>query len=341
MSEPVGQHVVPKFYLKRFSRNGLIELLDREDLTKRAVKKGARSALVEDHFYSFETDQGLDTSVETLLATHIEKPAAEAIRRLIEGGRSLKAPGIRQPLSLFMAMQRVRGPAMREMLVEQFRASMRKLVTVAPPSEYIRVARLRGEEMTEEEAADVSDFARNGEYTVEVERQANLHLGMVLKTAVRMTPMLERRTWCILEFKDPVLVTCDEPIALVGRDPNVPGDAGGLLQAHAVLFTLDPRHALMMVRSDLRAEQERRAGTVAEAIAINRHIAFAAHRQIVRYPGTDPLVGITLPKRAPSVFVFNDIVAMQPNATEEGRAAYMAKIASGEITLHAPDDEAA
>jgi hypothetical protein len=341
MSEPKRHHLVSRFYLERFARDGVVEVVDRNDFSK-AFSSRVENALVGKHFYSFDTDQGRDTSVEKTLATHVEGPAALAIRRLVEGGRPLAAPGIREPLSMFMAMQRVRGPAVREMLVEQFKATTRKLVSIARPSEYQRMARPRGEEMTDEEAADASDFARNGDYTIEVEREANLHLGTVLKAAVEMAPMFESRIWSMFEFRDPVLVTCDEPIALVGRDQNVPGDAGGMMGAHAIVFTLDPRHALLMIRPDLRAEQERKLGGAADAVTINRHVAFGAHRQIVRYPGTDPLAGITLPKKASSVFVFDDIVAIQQNATEEARARFLGRVARGEVAFRrAPDDEAA
>jgi hypothetical protein len=340
MSEPVRHHTVPKFYLKRFAKDGHIELVERDDMSGPASKRGVRRALVEDHFYSFETDQGLDTSVEKMLATHVEEPGADAIRRLVERGRPLASPDIRAKLSLFMAMQRVRGPAVREMLVEQFKATARQLVTIAPPSEYVRMARLRGEDMTEEEAADAIDFAKNGAYTIEVERPANLHLGTAMQNATAIAPMFEARIWRLFEFKDPVLVTSDEPVAFVGPDQNVPGDAGGLARAHAVLFTLDPRHALLMIRPDLRAEQERRLASAADARTINLHVAFGAHRQIVRYPGTDPLAGITLPKRAPSVVVFDDIVMVQQNATEEARAKFLARVARGEVAFRrAPDDK--
>jgi hypothetical protein len=51
---------------------------------------------------------------------------------------------------------------------------------------------------------------------------------------------------------------------------------------------------------------------------INTHVAFHAHRFIVRHPGTDPLRGLNVPKKAPLVFSFGDMIAMSPNQSLPG-----------------------
>jgi hypothetical protein len=227
------------------------------------------------------------------------------------------------------------------MLIEHAKASARKVVSLAPPSEFMRVARETGDEISEEEATATAEFARRGEYTLETDREANLHLLTVLKPALDLAAWFNARTWRLLEFDEPVLVTCDEPVALVGEDPYAPGNAGGLVRAPEVVFPIGARHALLMIRPDLGSDEGRRHGTAKQADIINLHVAFGAHRFIVRHPGTDPLRGIVLPKKAPSAYVFGDIVAMQRNATQESRAKFLAKVGRGEAWFtQAPDDVA-
>jgi Protein of unknown function (DUF4238) len=298
------------------------------------------NALYAKHFYSLETDDGLDTSVEKFFGTDVEGPAAEAMRRLVEGGRPIIAPGVRDPLALFLGFQRVRGMAYREMLVEHSKATARQLAAMATPSEVQRIARARGEEMTDEEAADLAEFGNSGEFTVEVGRPSNLHLGSILKSAQAVAGLLEARSWRLIEFADPVLVTSDEPLGFIGDDLRKLGSGGGLIGAREIVFPLDPRHALQMVRPDFSAAQGRGIGTLPQAAIFNLHVAFAAHRFIVRHPGTDPLRGAVLPKKAPPVFVVNGVVGMEQNATEADRAEFLAKVARGEIQFtRAPVDD--
>jgi hypothetical protein len=339
MSDPVRHHIVPQFYLERFEEGGAFKLVDRNN-HGRSFPSNARHALAENDFYTVDTDEGRDTVVETMFSEHVEGPAATAVRRLVEEGRSLGGPGLRGPISLFLAFQWVRGPAWRNMMVEHSKASTRMLMSLAKPSDVVRTLQARGEEITAEEAAEIAADARGGNYDLVVERAANLHLGVALKAAVRLAPRLDARTWSIVEFDEPVLATCDDPVLLVGKDPLSPGEAGGIDGALRVVVPLDPRHALVMARPDVSAEQLRRRGNVDDARVINLHVAFHAHRFIVRTPGTNPLEGIVAPKKAPSVFVLRDMVIMQMHASEKRRAEYLAKVARGEIRFRvAPEDD--
>ena len=65
-------------------------------------------------------------------------PAAEAFRRLVEMGRPIAAPGIRAPISAFLGFQRVRGAAVRKMIVEHHKASFRKMLSMTTPAAVLR-----------------------------------------------------------------------------------------------------------------------------------------------------------------------------------------------------------
>jgi hypothetical protein len=135
-----------------------------------------------------------------------------------------------------------------------------------------------------------------------------------------MVPYFDQRVWCVLEFDDPVLFTCDEPVALVGNDPTAPGDAGGLARARAIVFPTDPHRALVLLAPWVEAFEGRYRGGPRDAEVINRHVAFNAHRFLARRPGVPSLDGMTIPKKAPSAFVPGNLIAMQPHASEAGQA---------------------
>jgi len=84
----------------------------------------------------------------------------------------------------------------------------------------------------------------------------------------------------------------------MGFKVHEPGDLVGLANAPAIAFTFDPWHALIMVRADLDQGHRRVDGTAEEAKVIKTHVAFSADRFIVRHPGTDPLWGLMVPKKA-------------------------------------------
>ena len=135
-----------------------------------------------------------------------------------------------------------------------------------------------------------------------------------------MVPYIYERTWRVLEFDEPCLVTSDEPVAFV-EDPNAPGGPrGGLKLAPQIVLPIDPRRALVMIHPKFDAEDCRARGTPRQAEIINLHVAFNAHRFIVRTPGTNPLAGMTVPEKAPPVAVVGGLIGMTQNFSAEAHA---------------------
>jgi hypothetical protein len=311
MSEPRLHHLVPQFLLKRFATvSGSLELIDRYDFA-RITPSFVPAALAVRDFYSLDTPNGLDASIEKLLATHVEGPAATAIRRLVDEGRSLAGPGIRIPIGIFLGFQKVRGPGDRHAMAEYHNAVTRLVASLAP-DDTVRAPRPR--RIREREVVETIELARAGKYEIVSERAADLHIDG-LDVALNMARDLESRTWQLLEFDEPVLATCDEPVVLMGRNVNLPGEPVGVLTAEAVAFATDPRHALIMIRRDLEAAPGRHRGSHAEAAVLNAHVAFAAFRHIVRRPGTDPLAELEVPKKAAPVWTVGNMVGIEQNAS--------------------------
>jgi hypothetical protein len=322
-SNPKRHHVVAKFYLKRFAVAENVELVRRDD-SQPPFLCGIERALAENYFYSVETDDGREPLGEEFLRDHVDGTGSEAIRRLFDEGRSLIAPGPREKLSFFLAFQYVRGYRVREAAVAQEKATAQVLSMMATPSEVKRIARLRGDEISDEQAADTAAFANSGKFKIEVARQANLHMAVSFPMVPELVKFFSGRHWRVLEYDEPTFITSDEPVALVGPDPAKLGSAGGLANAPEIVFPIDPRRALVMVRPDRPADEMWVPGTARQAEVINRHVAYGAHRFIVRMPGTNPLAGWTVPKKAPAVMVVpvdnGFLIGTTTNATEEQQA---------------------
>jgi hypothetical protein len=218
---------------------------------------------------------------------------------------------------------------MRHAAVEHMKVLSRELIEFATPKSVREVLQAKGDKISMKEVAEIVKFAQSGDYRLEVNHPSNLHLSGALKMALDAVLYFKARTWLLMRFSDPVLITSDEPVALVGRNPHAPGDAPGLMRAAQIVFPMDPRHALIMLRPDIAELESRVQGGPDQARIINSHVAFSAHRFLVRLPGTNPLDGMTFPKKAPSVFTEGDLVGLQFNASEKRRAETVEKVRRG------------
>ncbi|HZL17520.1 MAG TPA: DUF4238 domain-containing protein [Polyangia bacterium] len=334
MSEPKRHHTLPQFYMERFAVDGRVDVVDRDDPAKFFNAK-PRNVLREKHFYSVETDDGRDASLEKMFATQVEGPAAAAFKRVFDDGYSLDAPGRRAAISLFLAFQCVRGPGTRRDLVQQHETAAKAIAEFATPESLRSHLEKRGETITDEQMADVAKYAHLGQYELMAERAAELHLDILVKHALEMVPFIARRTWVVLEFGAPLLLTSDEPVGYVGQDIDEPGDAQGVAGSPQLVFPIDPCRALLMIRPDMPAESGRIMADRRSADVVNRHVAFNATRSLVRRPGTDPLAGLTVPTKAPASFSIGNMILFQPFSSEKARARVRAQVERGEMPFRA------
>jgi hypothetical protein len=96
--------------------------------------------------------------------------------------------------------------------------------------------------------------------------------------------------------------------------------------ARQIVFPIDPRRALVMVRRDLPADEGRFPAGAEQATIINRHVAFTGHRFLVRMPGTNPLAGLSLPTKAPAVFEAHGALGVGASESVEARVKLVRRI---------------
>jgi hypothetical protein len=331
VSESKLHHTVPQFYLDRFTRDGKVEVVDRNDLSK-FFPATPKNAVAETRFYSVPTAGGHDNSIETFFANHVEDPARSAFKRVFDDGYSLEAPGRKAPLALFLAFQYVRGPLTRRTLVQHYQVTAEALQAFAGPEGIRKREQKTGIPITDENRSALAAYlSRLGDPDVVAKQAKVRHLDMLTEQAFNLVPFFDGRTWCLYEFGAPLLLTSDEPVALVGRNFREPGGPAGIANALQIVFPVDPTRALILARPDLGVVPGRYSGDAEQARVINHHVAFNGYRHIVRIPGTNPLQGMTLEKQAPAAFQVGDIVGYQARVSEKARAKLVEKVARGEI----------
>jgi|RhiMetdeSRZDD1v2_1073273.scaffolds.fasta_scaffold122283_1 hypothetical protein len=197
------------------------------------------------------------------LLSRIEERAAGALDRLL-GGAFPPTGEDRASLTLLVGLQLVVGRGHRE--------------RSARAAEIL--AEVIGQRLPESEDAEAS-----------AEAPAESPAGL---TAVpHLARLLSLRTWQLVRFPGPLLLTSDTPAALWTRPGSPTARRWGLGGADEVRVPLDPRHALIIARHAPAGEVVRDLEE-RHARALNRTIAEAAHAWMYYHPGSDPLERVEL-----------------------------------------------
>lgn len=133
MGTPKRHHYLPRFYLEKFSRDGLLWVYDR--LTNEFRRQPPKDTAVELHRYSFRDATGqLDASMERVLS-RFENLAAPAIAKVEAGG--LPSKDERIAIAAFAAQINTRVPDSDKTargLEEYFHALFRDVLERNPPT---------------------------------------------------------------------------------------------------------------------------------------------------------------------------------------------------------------
>jgi hypothetical protein len=118
-------------------------------------------------------------------------------------------------------------------------------------------------------------------------------VGRSLASLPALARQLAARTWQMVRFPTPVLLTSDTPVVLWAPSAATKLYQVGLGSAHEVRVPLDARHALIVARRAPAGEIVRDLGE-RHARALNRTVAEAAAEWMYYHPQSDPLEGVEL-----------------------------------------------
>lgn len=119
-------------------------------------------------------------------------------------------------------------------------------------------------------------------------------VGRSLASMPALARQLAARTWQVVRFPAPVLLTSDTPVVLWAPSAAAKLYQVGLGSAHEVRVPLDARHGLIVARHAPAGEIVRDLGE-RQARALNRTVAEGAAEWMYYHPASDPLEGVELP----------------------------------------------
>lgn len=245
-------HFVPQMYLRRFAdTGGQVVLVDRDDLGQSETKT-AKQALRLDDFYGWDTglapDEVDDPAV--LDPEHIEKllgvfesRAAGAFDRMIQTGHPPTTVKDRYHLTNFIALQAARGQRFREDLSQMGTYAMRKHMLANTDPDLVRdwLAE-RGDPHDPDGVAAFIDRAYGPDGPCLVPGQAFAIQQALGFAMTQVVPTLWNRSWLVVTFDEPCLLTSDEPVvAFHPEDEPVTA-----MTAPCVMMAVDRTHLLVM-----------------------------------------------------------------------------------------------
>lgn len=294
-------HILPQMILRRFATTKeLITMHSREGI-RSPFQLAVRKACSEVGFYEIPKadvadchQEGHEPEIVESVLSGIEGAANAIITEILDGSFPISGEK-RFRLAFYLALQMSRGWSFRE--------------SINQTAQNILILHLEAT-MTDEWLADSiqKDGGRPSQRSIEDRRREILRnpprIEVGKSTAIQQSldvgmnellPHIYLRSWRILKFKDPCLLTSDNPFgywAPIDRRKDGPFGVG---DAPAVFFPLDRSTALSMTLR--RAEEQIVPSGQTRARQINYCVAVEAEKWIMHHPADAPLNGIEMPPK--------------------------------------------
>ena len=294
-------HLVPRFLLRRFARDGQLGLTDRgmrwRTLTsvERAARVGGFYTLGQEIPIAAEDEAEVERlapladileegpdgghflgpdSVEKLLSL-VEGVSKPSIDRLVSGPWPPSTED-RMSVALFVAMQLTRGQLFREDVDGMIRATQQAMIERNPDHYRKRWREIKGDEGLGDPLPDAIE-ALNGLTLVQDNK-----LGLMLASSMKTVPWFLARSWRLLCIDDPNFVISDEPVAMWTRRDGP--SAHGVSTADLIYVPVDARHCLQLAKAGSPLLPEARVDGTAKIRQANNTVAANAHRWIWFHP---------------------------------------------------------
>jgi hypothetical protein len=179
---------------------------------------------------------------------------------------------------------------------------LRRLEIVVGEREKLREARREAGQPQDDEAVDRAwiDLHRD---PVEVNADANHHLGHIRHLLPWVTEHLLGRWWLLTAFERKRLGTSDHPVVVVPNDRDVEHGIGtGIETADTIILPLTRRLGLALARRDTLASElavlddMKQEGSAATALWGNSVTSRHARRFLFHHPDDEPFRGLDLPQ---------------------------------------------
>ncbi|MFF5227050.1 DUF4238 domain-containing protein [Dactylosporangium sp. NPDC000521] len=282
-------HLVPRFYLEGWSsRQRQIVMVTKPDWERTPPTDITNAGTERDFYTAVDKDGDFSGHIDHALQ-YVEDEASDALRRLLNPvfGVFPPPPDDKHAVATFMAFQYVRGRKSRKSV--ELHADFLARFEFAGMDETAIRERLRrnGVEPTPDVVRESLEFVENlDEYTIVPD--PNEHLRMMGSHAWEIYKVLLRRHWYLAKFADPLLLTCDEPVALYKANPSK-FSGYGFLNADEVWLPLTPRHLLVLASERRLPEGSVIDADPSTAETVNRVLVHNAYKYVFLHPDYDVL----------------------------------------------------
>lgn len=280
-------HIVPRFYLERWA-DPSGHLLVVEKPGGKRVKASIKDAGTEKDFYTYLDRDGRPAGHLEQLLSQIEGKASTAIAHMLHPNFAVfpPSPDEKHDLAIFLAFQAARGRRTRKSIELQADMLARlNLSGLDRPGIAERMS-FGQEELSEDRIHEAEEFIANLDEYVFVP-DPNEHLGMLGNLAYEIYKRLMRRHWYLCEYNQPVLLTCDEPVALY-MSTHDPLRGVGFLNADEVWFPLSPK-ALLILALNPEPVPSRFEAPSSTSSTVNRLLVENAYQYAFLHPNHDML----------------------------------------------------
>lgn len=303
-SAPRKHHLVPASYLRRWADRGQIRVTDVNE--RRDYKTSPEKAARQTDFYRAESEDvdpnEMPPLLFELLLSHIEQWGKRAIDQLIQAPNALNAK-VAAEFAWYLAMQFTRGAAFRAELEATATAVYRIQYDDLSDEVIRRELARRGVTPTDElvtSSRRLFDGLKDGSVIVAPQQAAML--GLAGEAAAEVGEHFLTRGWVVVKTAR-VMLTCDEPVVLLGGPGSPRDERAGVATAGVVLLPLDPGHVLALFRSDVAEALGHRPlphiGTDEldgiETVELCREVAMSAHRWTFERPTKRVAVKLSVP----------------------------------------------
>lgn len=216
MPEPKKHHYLPQFYLKKFCRDGLLWVYDREQNEYR--QQAPKVTAVRKHYYTtLKPDGAKSTEIEKFFSV-IESRTKPIINKIDRRQKITQEE--KETIAIFISFLHTRIPDFEKMVNELTTKSMDAVNKKIFSSEKSAAAIMRKVESKTGEKFEISpqdmvNFVRSGEYTLE-QSNRGYTLDMMLDMGKNTINFLLNMDWAFAQTSgDNSFITSDNPFTLI------------------------------------------------------------------------------------------------------------------------------
>ena len=248
MSVPKRHHIIPKFFLERFSRDAFLSVYDR-DCDEFRRQAPINTAVIKDYYTFAEPDGQKNVEIEQGLAIleGATKPVLEKLDRF-----ETLTQNERATVALFVALLQTRVPDFERSVDELMGGLAKRLLREAFANPERARASLRSYERDTGKPLTASpeqmvEFVASDAYTVKTDRR--YYLATMVRLASEVAPLLLTLNWNVLHAPDSkAFAVTDSPFIIIAPSGTRNDSYGaGIMTPGAVKFVpLGRRTALYM-----------------------------------------------------------------------------------------------